>query len=59
MGTITERCRKNRSVACLAQIAIMRDRRLVHRKSQTFDRKPAANAWIQKRESELGTQAQS
>ena len=53
MGTITERYRKNGSVAYLAQIAIMRDRKLLHRESQTFDRKPAANAWIKKRESEL------
>jgi hypothetical protein len=37
----------------MAQIAIMRDGKFVHRESKTFDRRPAANAWIKKREAEL------
>jgi integrase len=37
----------------MAQIAVMRDGKSVLRESKTFDRKPAANAWIKKREAEL------
>ncbi len=53
MGTIIERKRKDGSVAYLAQILLMRDRKIVHRESQTFDRRPAARGWIKKREAEL------
>ena len=47
------RHRKIGTVACLAQIAMMRDCKIVHREFQTFDRKPADNTWIKKRESQL------
>ena len=40
-------------MAYLAQILIMRDRKIVHRESRTFDRRPAATGWIKKREAEL------
>jgi integrase len=53
MGTIVERPRRDGSVAYMAQIMIMRDRKIVHRESKTFDRRPAASAWISKREAEL------
>lgn len=53
MGSIIERPRANGTVAYLAKIAIMRDGRVVFRQSQTFDRRPAATAWIEKREREL------
>ncbi len=53
MGTITARPRKDGSTAYLAQIAITRDGRAVARENQTFDRRPAAAAWIKKREREL------
>jgi integrase len=53
MGTIIERARKDGSTAYMAQIMIMRDRKVVHRESKTFDRRPAATAWIRKREAEL------
>ena len=53
MGTIIERQRRDGSTAYMAQISIMRDRKMIHRESKTFDRKPAANAWIKKREAEL------
>ncbi|SDG34224.1 Phage integrase family protein [Pelagibacterium luteolum] len=36
-----------------AQIVIKRDGRVVYSKAQTFDRKPAARAWMEKREGEL------
>jgi hypothetical protein len=52
MGTIIGRSRKDGSKAFTAQIVIKKDG-VVHREAQTFDRKPAANAWIVKREAEL------
>ncbi|ODN69900.1 site-specific integrase [Methylobrevis pamukkalensis] len=53
MGTIIERPRKKGPPAYLAQISLMRDGRIVHRESRTFDRRPAAAAWMRKREKEL------
>jgi integrase len=53
MGTIIGRSRKDGSKAFIAQIVIKKDGVIVHREAQTFDRKPAANAWIVKREAEL------
>jgi integrase len=53
MGTLTERVRKNGSKAYMAQISIMREGRIVLRENKTFDRKPGARAWIEKREAEL------
>ncbi len=53
MGTIIGRTRKDGSKAFLAQITIKKDGAIVHRESETFDLKPAANAWIVKREAEL------
>jgi hypothetical protein len=53
MGTIVERTRKDGSKAFLAQIVIKKDGTIVHRESRSFDRKPAANAWLVKREAEL------
>jgi hypothetical protein len=41
MGTIIERRRKDRSVAYMGQISLMRDGRIVHRESMTFDRRSA------------------
>ncbi|MFE1599390.1 tyrosine-type recombinase/integrase [Methylobacterium sp. ID0610] len=52
MGTILERKRKDGTSGYHAQIAVQRDGR-VHRETKTFDRKPAALAWIKKREKEL------
>jgi integrase len=53
MGTIIGRTRKDDSKAFLAQITIKKAGVIVHRESETFERKPAANAWIVKREAEL------
>jgi hypothetical protein len=53
MGTIIERTRKDGSVAYLAQILVMRDSKIAHRESKTFDRRPAASTWIKKRKAEL------
>ncbi|MBY0297457.1 MAG: tyrosine-type recombinase/integrase [Methylobacterium sp.] len=52
MGTIVERPRKDGSTGYHAQIVVKRDGR-VHRETKTFDRRPAAAAWIKKREREL------
>lgn len=53
MGTIIERQRKDGTVAYMAQIILIRDRKKVHQEAKTFDRRPAATAWIKKREAEL------
>lgn len=53
MGTIIARPRKDGTTAYLAQIILKRDGQVVHQESKTFDRRPAARAWIEKREQEL------
>lgn len=53
MGTVTERKRKDGSKSYTAQIRIMRDGKLAHSEAKTFERKPAAKAWIARREEEL------
>jgi len=53
MPHITERRRKDGSIAYLAQIAIKRNGKWEHREARTFDKKSAANAWLKKRMSEI------
>jgi integrase len=53
MGTIIGRTRKDGSKSFVAQIVIKKAGAIIHREAQTFDRKPAANAWVVKREAEL------
>jgi hypothetical protein len=53
MGTIIGRRRKDGTTGYIAQIVIKRKGRTVHREAQTFDRKQAANAWLNRRETEL------
>ena len=53
MGSIIGRTRKDGSTAYTAHIVIKRGGAIVHRESETFDRKQAANAWIVNREAEL------
>jgi integrase len=53
MGTISERTRRNGTKAYTAQIRIKRAGVLVHSEAQTFERRPAAKAWLKKRETEL------
>lgn len=53
MGTITERVRKDKSIGYTAQIRLKEGGRVVHTEAKTFDRKPAAQAWLDKREREL------
>jgi integrase len=53
MGTIIPRKRKSGSTGYHAQLLIKRRGAIVHRESRTFDRKQAAAAWLERRESEL------
>lgn len=53
MGSIVERVRKDGSKAFVAQILIKQGGQIVHRESETFDRRQAANAWMVKRETDL------
>lgn len=53
MGSIIGRTRKDGSIAYLAQILLKRKGKIVHRESETFDRKQAAKAWLARRETEL------
>lgn len=53
MGTIVARARANGTTAYMAKIILKRDGAIVHRETKTFDRRPAAVAWIARREDEL------
>lgn len=53
MGTIVERPRKNRTTAYMAKIVLKREGEIVHRETETFERRAAAAAWISRREDEL------
>ncbi len=51
MGTISARKRKDGSVAYRARVRVMQDGVAYH-ETETFDSRPAATAWISKREPE-------
>lgn len=53
MGTIFTRKRNDGSIAYTAQIRLKQDKKILHQEAKTFDRKPAAAAWLKKRETEL------
>jgi hypothetical protein len=53
MGTIITRKRKDETEGHTAQIVIKKGGVIVHREAQTFDRKQAASAWLERREKEL------
>ncbi|WP_279607293.1 phage tail sheath C-terminal domain-containing protein [Burkholderia gladioli] len=53
MGTIVPRKRKDGSIGYTAQIRLKVKGKVVHTEAKTFDREPAASAWIKKREREL------
>lgn len=53
MGTIITRKRKDGTEGHTAQIVIKKGGLIVHREAQTFDRKQAASAWLDRREKEL------
>jgi integrase len=53
MGTIIPRKRRTGTTAYHAQLTIKRGGKIAHRETRTFDRKQAAAAWLEKRETEL------
>lgn len=53
MGTIVVRQRADGSTAYMAKIVVKKDGHIIHRESKTFDRRPAARAWMDRREREL------
>jgi hypothetical protein len=46
MGTIVERPRKKSGKAYMAKIILKREGKVIHRETETFDRRPAAAAWM-------------
>lgn len=53
MGTIVARTRKDGTKGYRAQIVRKKDGEIVWRETQTFDRRPAAVAWLARREADL------
>ena len=49
MGAVIARGRKDGTTSYLAQITIKRKGKIAHREAQTFERKQAANAWLDRR----------
>ncbi|EHS49465.1 integrase family protein [Rhizobium sp. PDO1-076] len=52
MGTITARKRKDGTIGYMARMRVVRDGEAYH-ETETFDRRPAAAAWLSRREREL------
>src|ERR1039457_7366210 len=53
MGAVIARGRKDGTTSYLAQITIKRKGKIAHREAQTFERKQAANAWLDRRGTEV------
>ena len=53
MGTIAVRKRQSGKTSYQAQILIKKDGKTLHREAKTFDRRQAASAWLERRETEL------
>jgi integrase len=53
MGTIVTRKRKGGAVGHKAQIILRKDGKVIHQEAKTFDRRPAAVLWLERREAEL------
>lgn len=53
MGTIVSRQRKDGTIGHTAQIRLKDGGKIIYTESQTFDRKPTAQAWLKRRETEL------
>lgn len=53
MGTITTRQRADGTPAYMARVRVKEGGEVVHKETQTFDRKAAAELWMKKREAEL------
>lgn len=55
MGTIIERKRADVTTAYRVQIIIKSKGRIVHRSSETFERRSTAESWMKRREKELNS----
>lgn len=53
MGSILSRKRKDGTIGHTAMIRLKKGGKIIHAETETFDRKPAAQAWLKKRETEL------
>ncbi len=53
MGAITRRVSKSGQTEYTVQIRLRRKGVIVYQESQSFDHKPAARAWMMRREAEL------
>jgi hypothetical protein len=53
MGALISRKRKDGSTGYTALITLKQGGKIAHREAKTFDRRQAANAWMERRESEL------
>jgi len=53
VGTITPRKREDGSIGHTAQIRLKKGGQVVYTEAKTFDRAPAAKAWLDKRERKL------
>ncbi|WP_171207175.1 MULTISPECIES: tyrosine-type recombinase/integrase [unclassified Ruegeria] len=53
MGSIVERKRADGTTSFRAQILIKQDGKIVYQTSRTFDRRPTAKAWMDRKEKEL------
>lgn len=53
MGTVIKRSRRDGTVTYSAQISLMREGRIAHRESRTFNDRKMATGWLEKREAEL------
>ena len=53
MGTILPRKRKDGTTGFTALITLKQNGKIAHREAKTFDRRQAANAWMERRETEL------
>lgn len=49
MGTITQRVRKDGSIGYTAQIRLKQGGAVVFTEAKTFERRPAAASWLEKR----------
>jgi integrase len=53
MGTLIPRQRKDGTTGYTALITLKKGGKIAHREAKTFDRRQAANAWMERRETEL------
>ncbi len=57
MGTILSRKRKDGTTGFTALITLKQNGKIAHREARTFDRRQAANTWMERREIECDNRA--